>query len=258
MHKRQMKTVIAVAACCLLALLAVAVAAEAQTATPPATATADPAETAPTPKRGCEDCHAPGSQYSLYAGAMAFDGHPPIKAGEMADYQSCMGCHRATGKHPMAEIAHPVHLFSGVFLDKYTGNCFSCHIVENGEFLIVPGTTQTKANGIFAAEPEVVRPGEAAGGAGDAVESGATPAQAPAPQSGAPGGDGVPDDIPPHHPPFDCAYCHATGAGAAAAWPSDHASIPESQCQDCHQVAQAAPTPLDRMMDAFLEIVRRP
>jgi hypothetical protein len=132
-------------------------AAVAETAAPTAEAQAG-ATAAPTFKRGCEDCHAPGSQYSLYAGAMAFEGHPPIKAGETADYASCMGCHRAAGKHPMAEIAHPVHMFSSTFLDKYSGNCLSCHIIWNGEYLVVPGTTQTRPNGMFSAEPDIVRP----------------------------------------------------------------------------------------------------
>jgi hypothetical protein len=160
----------------------------------------------------------------------------------------------------MAEIAHPEHMYSAVFLDKYTGNCFSCHIVENGVFLVVPGTTQTKANGIFLVDPEVARPGETAGAvsqpASAAVASDGT--QAAEQRSVTPGGDGLPDDIPPHHPPFNCAYCHATGAGAASQWPADHADIPESQCQDCHQTEVAEPTPLDRIMDAFLEYVRRP
>jgi hypothetical protein len=69
-----------------------------------------------------------------------------------------MGCHRATGKQPMAEIVHPVHMFSSTFLDKYSGNCLSCHIIWNGEYLVVPGTTQTRPNGMFSAEPDVVRP----------------------------------------------------------------------------------------------------
>lgn len=146
-------------------VLIAAMAVEAQSPTPQAAAaTATPAQAeagataASSLKRGCEDCHAPGSQYSLYAGAMAFEGHPPIKAGETAGYASCMGCHRATGKQPMAEIAHPVHMFSSTFLDKYSGNCLSCHIIWNGEYLVVPGTTQTRPNGMFSAEPDVVRP----------------------------------------------------------------------------------------------------
>lgn len=256
----------AVAACMSVAIiLGGALAAQAQDATPPAsdsatTATPAPAATTPTPKRGCEDCHGPGSKYSLYAEAMAVEGHPPIKAGEMASYQSCMGCHRATGKHPMAEIVHPAHLYSKVFLDKYTGNCFSCHVVENGVFLVVPGTTQTKANGIFLVEPDVVRPGE--GNATGKETSTAVTMTAGITDttvlgSAAPWGNGLPDPIPAHHPPFNCAFCHSTGAGAAAQWPPDHVDLPESQCQDCHEVEVAAPTPLDRIMAPFLDNNRR-
>jgi hypothetical protein len=157
--------------CCLAVVLIATIAVEAQTPAPNPTPAAEAAATAtpaaqaeagataaPSFKRGCEDCHAPGSKYSLYAGAMAFEGHPPIKAGETADYASCLGCHRATGKQPMAEIVHPVHMFSSTFLDKYSGNCLSCHIIWNGEYLVVPGTTQTRPNGMFSAEPDVVRP----------------------------------------------------------------------------------------------------
>lgn len=259
----------AVAAVCMIIALVMggALAAEAQEPAPPAgdavaTATPAPADAnTPTPKRGCEDCHGPGSKYSLYASAVAVEGHPPVKAGEMASYQSCMGCHRATGKQPMAEIAHPVHLYSSVFLDKYTGNCFSCHTVENGAFLVVPGTTQTKANGIFLVSPEVVRPGEGnptglETSTSVTLTAGMTDTAVLA--SAAPWGDGLPDAIPPHHPPFNCAYCHVTGAGAADIWPPDHVDLPESTCQDCHEVEVADPTPLDRMMDAFLEVIRRP
>lgn len=167
MHKRLLFTVVVAVVACLAVVLIAAVAAEAKSTLPQATtATATPAATqaeagataAPTFKRGCEDCHAPGSKYSLYAGAMAFEGHPAIKAGETADYQSCMGCHRATGKQPMAEIVHPVHMFSSTFLNKYSGNCLSCHIIWNGEYLVVPGTTKTRPNGMFEVEPDVVRP----------------------------------------------------------------------------------------------------
>jgi hypothetical protein len=167
MKGRQLFSVIVAVVCCLAVVFIAVMAAEAQapaptaavaeTAAPTAEAQAG-ATAAPTFKRGCEDCHAPGSKYSLYAGAMAFEGHPPVKAGEAADYASCMGCHRAAGKHPMAEIVHPVHMFSSTFLDKYSGNCLSCHIIWNGEYLVVPGTTQTRPNGMFSAEPDIVRP----------------------------------------------------------------------------------------------------
>lgn len=259
-----MRSVVATVCMGIALVLGSAMAAEAQDPTPAAgDAAATPASaaaTTPTPKRGCEDCHGPGSKYSLYNSAMAVEDHPPIKAGEMASYQSCMGCHRATGKQPMAEIVHPAHLYSKTFVGKYTGDCFSCHIVENGEFLVVPGTTQTKANGIFLVAPEAVRPGEGnptGMETSTAVSMTAGITDTAILASAAPWGDGLPDAIPAHHPPFNCAYCHVTGAGAADQWPPDHVDLPESTCKDCHEVEVAEPTPLDRMMDAFLEVIRR-
>lgn len=261
------RSAIAMACMSIAMVVGGALAAEAQEPAPTAgaaaatTTPAPDAANAPTPKRGCEDCHGPGSKYSLYASAMAVEDHPPIKAGEMASYASCMGCHRATGKQPMAEIVHPAHLYSSVFLDNYTGNCFSCHIVEDGVFLVVQGATQTKANGIFLVQPDVARPGESSSTGMEtstAVTATSRATGTTTQASIAAFGDGLPDAIPAHHPPFNCAYCHSTGAGAADPWPADHVDLPESTCQDCHEVEVAEPTPLDRMMDAFLEFIRRP
>ena len=53
---------------------------------------------------------------------------------------TCLGCHAAgsgeqngnTAPIGLRTIVHPAHLYSGIFLTEFRGNCFTCHDVDNG------------------------------------------------------------------------------------------------------------------------------
>ncbi len=97
------------------------------------------------PRRGCPACHvqiANDGRYTLAWEAMnATKNHPQIPNGFQATAKDCLTCHAAKGDTGTAgvvaplslrTIAHPAHLFSKTFTEEYSGNCFTCHNVDNG------------------------------------------------------------------------------------------------------------------------------
>lgn len=74
---------------------------------------------------------------------------------------ACLGCHAAGSGDQNGNVApislrtivHPAHLNSGIFLQEFRGNCFTCHEVTNsGDFYIL--TQKVEVNG--AGIPEVI------------------------------------------------------------------------------------------------------
>lgn len=74
-----------------------------------------------------------------------------------ADVNTCLGCHAAGDDDQdgnaagigLRTIAHPAHLFSGIFLAEFRGNCFSCHdVVNNGEFYLLTEPVEVNDKGI--------------------------------------------------------------------------------------------------------------
>jgi hypothetical protein len=69
----------------------------------------------------------------------------------------CLGCHAAgnaenNGNNApinLRAIAHPAHLFSGIFISEFRGNCFSCHEVTNtGQYDILTQAVAVNPQGI--------------------------------------------------------------------------------------------------------------
>jgi cytochrome c5 len=122
--------------------------------------------------RGCPACHVttlPGDptrgdapMYSLKWEAMGPDSTSTQFAlhgtlSNTAGVTVCLGCHSAGNAEQngnaapisLRAIVHPAHLFSGIFLAHYRGNCFSCHeIVNNGEYYILTEAVETNDKGI--------------------------------------------------------------------------------------------------------------
>ena len=70
---------------------------------------------------------------------------------------TCLGCHRAgTGVQDgniapisLRTIVHPAHMYSGIFLSEFRGNCFTCHDVTNdGTFAILTQAVAVNDKGI--------------------------------------------------------------------------------------------------------------
>jgi uncharacterized repeat protein (TIGR01451 family) len=119
------------------------------------------------PNRGCGpgSCHDPKTPYNLVheatSGAAAKGlTHPDIGSPADVTVQTCLVCHGA-GQGPRAglgtvaplslrDIVHPKHMFSPIFLEHYTGNCYTCHNVnEQGKFVLLPwGKLSTDSSGI--------------------------------------------------------------------------------------------------------------
>jgi hypothetical protein len=123
-------------------------------------------------RRGCEDCHVPGGQFSLKNEAVTRGG--PVHNGlpEDADMNTCLGCHArdADGTGNVAPIAlidvvHPAHMYSKIFAWRFMGNCFSCHNVDPmGQFDVLPKAVATDESGIpdtvpIPTQQDPVRPG---------------------------------------------------------------------------------------------------
>ncbi|AKI97646.1 cytochrome c3 family protein [Kosmotoga pacifica] len=94
-------------------------------------------------QRGCTSCHRvvtfpDGSvhDYTLYAEVQNIEDHPSLKKSkvESMGVEYCLLCHE-DGKYAFEKILHPIHLFS----EHFTGNCFSCHDIEGGEFVLWEG-----------------------------------------------------------------------------------------------------------------------
>lgn len=114
------------------------------------------------PNRGCTACHAqiaPDGRYTLAWEATNADSkHPPLPNGSNTTYQECMVCHASKGDSgtagvvaPMSlrTIVHPVHMFSSIFREEFSGNCFSCHEVDNGgKFTVLPNKVNVNQHGI--------------------------------------------------------------------------------------------------------------
>lgn len=109
------------------------------------------------PRRGCQACHA--GQYSLAHEAETRGGenHPPVPAD--ATVANCLTCHAAgTGARAnlgvaapinLRDIAHPSHMFSATFTDRYAGNCFSCHNVQgDGSWVLLSERLSVNEKGI--------------------------------------------------------------------------------------------------------------
>ena len=149
--------------------------AAANKSTEPAAESEKPAEP---PRRGCAACHVKTADkdYSLLAEAKGrAAGHPTTapdgKAmNENTTVETCLQCHgagangRGTGA-PLAlrTIVHPAHMDSTTFTQKYTGNCFTCHDVDNtGTFVLLSQKVETNEKGVPKAVPipGSVRPSE--------------------------------------------------------------------------------------------------
>ena len=122
--------------------------------------TKTPKPAAVLPNRGCPACHtqiAPDGRYSL-AWMNADSKHPALPNGFKTTYQDCMLCHAPKGTTgtagtvapiAMASIVHPAHLFSATFTEEFSGNCFSCHNVDNGgKFAVLGEKITVNAHGV--------------------------------------------------------------------------------------------------------------
>lgn len=126
------------------------------------------------PRRGCLACHVrvmPNGAFTLgfeAAAATAAEGrtHPTrspsgvsITPQDQTGPEPCLECHRpGTGDRAargllaplsLRDIVHPAHLFSPIFLEEFTGNCFSCHNVSGtGVFDVLGQAVQGDRHGI--------------------------------------------------------------------------------------------------------------
>ena len=124
--------------------------------------TKTPKAVVPPPNRGCTACHtqiAPDGRYTLAFEAMNADSkHPTLPNGFNSTLQDCLLCHASKQDNTdagvvapisMRAIVHPVHMFSDIFKEEYSGNCFSCHDVDNsGKFKVLPTKVPDDAHGI--------------------------------------------------------------------------------------------------------------
>jgi hypothetical protein len=84
--------------------------------------------------------------------------HPSLPNGFKTTYQDCLLCHASKGDSgtagavaPVAlrAIVHPAHLFSKIFTEELSGNCFSCHEVDNGDkFTVLPEKANVNEHGV--------------------------------------------------------------------------------------------------------------
>lgn len=110
-------------------------------------------------RRGCPDCHVPGSPFTLAQEARLNAANHPTLADD-AGFDTCISCHApAAGGGGLAaplslrDIVHPAHMGSKIFAWELMGNCFSCHNVNSqGVFQILPQNVATDAKGV----PDVV------------------------------------------------------------------------------------------------------
>ncbi len=86
----------------------------------------------------CNDCHKPGSQYSLSNEAKNIQGHPKVTSDDVA---SCMKCHANPDKsYAFQYVLHTGHLKEGsTFVTKYNGRCTTCHKMESNGRIVVAG-----------------------------------------------------------------------------------------------------------------------
>ena len=148
---------------------------------------AEPAAKPEPPRRGCAACHVKtgDKDYSLLAEAVertkAGGGSHPTsdatgkKMDEKTTVETCLGCHApgTNGKGKAAplmlrSIVHPAHLGSPTFVDKYRGNCFTCHEVDGtGTFNTLSQKVETNEKGVpkTAPIPGMILPSEKPGAA---------------------------------------------------------------------------------------------
>ena len=76
---------------------------------------------------------------------------------DTAAVATCLGCHAAGNADQNGNVApiglrtivHPAHLYSGIFLTEFRGNCFTCHDVTNdGEFDLLTQAVEVNDKGI--------------------------------------------------------------------------------------------------------------
>lgn len=120
------------------------------------------------PKRGCTSCHVlrdenTGSVTIAYeAKVRGGPNHPKLDWNTTVD--QCLGCHGAgTGERQdmgvvapkmLRDIIHPAHLNSPSFIDRYKGNCFTCHNVDGaGRFVLLGSKLKTDFRGIPSESP---------------------------------------------------------------------------------------------------------
>jgi len=91
-------------------------------------------------ERGCTSCHRVVERngqtfdYTLYAEVKHIEGHPALKEEKVKEegVAYCLMCHEDMDEKSFEKLLHPIHYFS----EHFHGNCFSCHDVENGEFVL--------------------------------------------------------------------------------------------------------------------------
>ncbi|MBO8127112.1 MAG: NapC/NirT family cytochrome c [Firmicutes bacterium] len=87
----------------------------------------------------CNECHKPGSKYSLSNEAKAIEGHPPVSSD---DVNNCMKCHKNPNKdYAFRYVLHTAHLGEddSNFITKYNGRCTTCHRMEENGKIVVAG-----------------------------------------------------------------------------------------------------------------------
>ena len=76
---------------------------------------------------------------------------------DTAAVAACLGCHGAGDAEQNGNVApiglrtivHPAHLYSGIFLVEFRGNCFTCHEVTNdGDFDLLTQAVEVNDKGI--------------------------------------------------------------------------------------------------------------
>ncbi|WP_366923482.1 hypothetical protein MFMK1_000375 [Metallumcola ferriviriculae] len=158
------------------------------------------------PRRGCAACHVKtaDNDYSLTAEAKSrAEGHPTkapdgTTMDENTTVETCLECHapgnNGRGKSaPLAlrTIVHPAHLYSEHFVANYSGNCFTCHEVDNqGVFNLLSQKVETNEKGVpkTVPIPGMIAPSERIGTAGTPGSTGAPNTSNTAGTSGTSGG----------------------------------------------------------------------
>lgn len=109
------------------------------------------------PRRGCPACHQ--GHYSLKNEAEEKGGAVHSGLADDAGVNECLNCHAPgtgdrEGKGVVApislrDIVHPAHMGSKIFVNRYMGNCFTCHNVDGtGEFQVLTQAVTVDEKGI--------------------------------------------------------------------------------------------------------------
>lgn len=115
-----------------------------------------------TPKRGCTSCHAlrdenTGAVTIAYEAKVRAANHPKLEWSTTVE--QCLGCHApGTGDREgmgvvapkmLRDIVHPAHMNSSSFIERYKGNCFTCHNVDGaGRFTLLGSKIDMDFRGI--------------------------------------------------------------------------------------------------------------